>query len=328
MVRSMVQAAASRRAGGARRVQSPVSTAAHAYQGGATATAAQILALQRAAGNQAVQRVVAGSLQDLRGKKPSADDLRKTREYKAYMDPALKWQWQFKARPEEALEACRAIFWAIERGEHIDWSTQARYYLLNARKLLTPEVADWTPPKLAAKHHYRVELKAWIPHEHVVDPVPGVTNSQFRGDDNYGTSHRDWKRGPFSGTESDTATGYTGRELNTESYFTMWISSKNPIPLAPAPEINSEVDVFAGCSNISLVYTTDEFPSHGIRVFEDGKVIDTKTVFDASTVDGTDPSEIFLGLTEYNNKGDFDVAVAPDLQACQPTGQVPTTVPP
>ncbi len=234
MVRSMVQAAASRRAGGARRVQSPVSTAAHAYQGGATATAAQILALQRAAGNQAVQRVVAGSLQDLRGKKPSADDLRKTREYKAYMDPALKWQWQFKARPEEALEACRAIFWAIERGEHIDWSTQARYYLLNARKLLTPEVVDWTPPKLAAKHHYRVELKAWIPHEHVVDPVPGVTNSQYRGDnhrgydgswrvmnwvefdwdgkkisgfrggDNYGTSHRDWKRGPFSGTESDS----------------------------------------------------------------------------------------------------------------------------
>src|SRR6266542_2079841 len=133
MVRSMVQAAASRRAGGARRVQSPVSTAAHAYQGGATATAAQILALQRAAGNQAVQRVVAGSLQDLRGKKPSADDIRKPREYKAVMSPALKWQWQFYARPEETHESCHPIFYANERGEHVTNSTPTRNYLPDAK---------------------------------------------------------------------------------------------------------------------------------------------------------------------------------------------------
>jgi len=195
----------------------------------------------------------------------------------------------------------------------------------------------------------------------VVDPVPGipvVTDSHYRGDnhraydgswrvlnwvefewdgkkisgfrgvDSYGTSHRDWTRGPFTGTESKTQTGSTGRELHSDAYFTMWISSKNPIPLAPAPEINSTVDVMATCSSISLVYTTDEFPSHGVRVFRDGQVVETKIVFDASTVDGTDPAAIFLGLTEFENKGDLDVAVPPDLEACQPTGRPPTTVPP
>lgn len=324
---------------------------------GRLAAAARALALQRTVGNRAVQRAVGRSLRDLRGKNPSADDVRKTREYAAYMDPRLVWQWKFRARPDEALEACWAILRALERGEHVDWSARARDYLLNARELLKPEVVQWTP-KLASKHHYRIELKAWIPHARVVDPVPGVTDSHYRGDnhreydgswrvlnwvefdwdgdkiagfrggDSYGTSHRDWKRGPFSGTETDTATGFTGRELNTERYFTMWISSRNPIPLAPAPEINSTLDVFATCTAIALVYTTDEFPSHGIRVFQDGKVVETKIVFDASTVDGTDPSEIFLGLTEFENKGDFDVAVPPDLAACQPRVPPPTTVPP
>lgn len=219
-----------------------------------------------------------------------------------------------------------------------------------------PEHRD--PPTFAAKHHYYIELKAWIPHAQVVDPVPGVTDSHYRGDnhrgyegswrilnwvafdwdgkkisgfhgnDNYGTSHRDWKRWGLSGTESATQTCCTGRDLNTEGYFTMWISSKNPIPVVPAPEVNSTLEVFVGCDSISFVYTTDEFPSHGIRVVQDGKIVETKIVFDASGVDGTDPSEIFLGLTEFENKGEFDVAVPQDLEACQSHVKPPTTVPP
>jgi hypothetical protein len=213
-------------------------------------------------------------------------------------------------------------------------------------------------PTFAEKHRYYIELKAWIPHAQVIDPVPGVTDSHYRGDnhrgyegswrvlnwvmfdfdgkkisgfhggDSYGTSHRDWKRLGISGTETDTATCCTGRDINTERYFTMWISSKNPIPLVPVPAIDSSVEVFVECDSISFVYTTDEFPSHGIRVIQDGKVVETKIVFDASTVDGTDASEIFLGLTEFENKGDFDVAVPQDLAACQPLAQPPVTVPP
>jgi hypothetical protein len=86
--------------------------------------------------------------------------------------------------------------------------------------------------------------------------------------DSYGTSHRDWKRLGISGTESDTATCCTGRDLNTESYFTMWISSRNAIPLVPVPEINSTLDVFVECDTISFVCTTDEFPSHAVRVVQ------------------------------------------------------------
>ncbi len=321
-------------------------------------TPTELLRLQRAAGNLAVQRVVGGWLRDYRGKKRSADDIRKTREYLAYLDPTLIWQWKYRATPDEALQACWSILYHLEQGERVEWPTRAREFLLNARALLKPEMIDKPPPKLSAKHHYRVELKAWIPHRRVVDPIPGLTNSHYRGDDHagyagtwrvlnwvefdwdgkkiagftggdsYGASHRDWSRGPLSGTETETATGYTGRELRTESYFTMWITSKNPIPLAPAPAINSTVDVFATCSNITLVYTTDEFPSHGIQVSQDGKPVQTKVVFDASTLDGTDPSVIFLGLTEFTNEGDFEVAVPPDLASCQPAGQPPTTVPP
>jgi hypothetical protein len=33
-------------------------------------------------------------------------------------------------------------------------------------------------------------------------------------------------------------------------------------------------------------------------------------------------------LTEFENKGDFDVPVPPDLNACQPRTAPPTTVPP
>lgn len=299
------------------------------------------------------------SLREIQEENPSADEIKKTREYVAYMDPDLIWQRKFRARPDEALEACRMILYHIKRGERVDWYTEARYFLLNARELLHPQAVDKTPPpKLVAKHHYRVELKAWIPHAQVIDPTPSVTDSHYRGDDHrgydgtwrvlnwaefdwdgkkisgfhgsdsYGTTHRDYKGLVWGGTESATATCCTGRDINTDRYFTMWISSKNPIPLVPVPAIDSTVDVIVGCDSISFVYTTDEFPSHGIRVFQDGKAVETKIVFDASTIDGTDGLEIFYGLTSFDNKGDFDVAVPPDLEACQSDVQPPATVSP
>jgi hypothetical protein len=307
-----------------------------------------------------IGKIVGRSLLELRDKEnPSADEIRNTHEYASYMDPRLVWQQKFGARPEEALEACRSILYHLKWGESIDWSTRALEFLLQARELLGAAVADKAPPaNLVAKHHYRIELKAWIPHAQVVDPVPGLTDSHYRGDDhrgydgswrvlnwvgfdwdgkkmsgfnggdNYGTTHRDWKRWGLSGTEEETQTRATGRDINNiDGYFTMWISSRNPIPLVPAPEINSTLDVMLGCDSISFVYITDEFPSHGVRVVQDGKVVETKVIFDASTVDGSDALEIFVGLTDFDNKGDFDVPVPPDLAACQ-SGSQPSATPP
>jgi hypothetical protein len=200
----------------------------------------------------------------------------------------------------------------------------------------------------------------WIPHKRVVDPVPKPGDSQYHGDnhvgydgwhrvlnevefgwdgqkitefkgrDDYGTSIRYWKIGPFSGEEIVTATGYTGRELRTESYFHMWISSKNPIPWAPAPAIDSELEGFLSCRGVKIIYTTDEFPSHGIRVFRDGREVETKIVFDASgvPVEGTEgETAILLGLTEHTNTGSFELE-APELEACHRPTELPENVPP
>jgi len=315
---------------------SPIAAASPALPARAS-TAARVLALQRLAGNRAVQRAVLRSLRDFRYHMPSNKEIAQTREYKAYMNPALIWQTKWHATPREAEVACRVMLDHISRGEQVRWDALARECLLNAREQLNPT------PQPRTTHHYRIEQKAWIPHAHVTDPA-GILGSSYRGDnhigyegpwrvlnwvefdydgqaiskftggDNYGVSYRD----AWWGTEVGHATGTTGRDMNTAGYFTMWISSKVPIPWVPAPEINSNVEVIVTCNELSLVYTTDEFPSHGIQVSQDGKVVDTKVVFDASTVDGDDPLEIAYGLTEFENKGSVDVTFPPGLWPCEP----------
>jgi hypothetical protein len=296
-----------------------------------------VLALQRLAGNRAVQRAVPRPLSDFRDTVPTNAEIAQTREYHAYLNPALVWQTELHVTPREAEVACRVMLDRINAGEQVQWETAARDCLLQARELLNPT------PQPRSTHHYRIEQKAWIPHAHVSDPV-GVLGSSYRGDahvgyegtwrvlnwvefdfdgqtiskftggDNYGISHRD----AWWGTETDQATGTTGRDRETDRSFSMWISSKNPIPWVPAPEINSTIEVIVTCEEISLVYTTDEFPSHGIQVSQDGKVVKQEVIFDASTVDGDDPLEIAYGLTEFDNKGAVDVTFPPGLWPCKP----------
>jgi len=296
-----------------------------------------VLALQRLAGNRAVQRAVLRSLRDFRYRVPTNKEIEQTREYAAYMNPALIWQTKWHVTAREAEVACREMLELISRGEQVKFDERALECLQRAREDLNPT------PRPRTTHHYRIEQKAWIPHAHVTDPA-GILGSSYRGDnhvdyvgswrvlnwvefdfngeaiskftggDNYGTSHRD----AWWGTETSRATGTTGRDKHTARYFTMWISSKNPIPWVPAPEINSTVEVFAECDQLSLVYTTDEFPSHGIQVSQDGKVVATKVVFDASKVDGDDPLEIAYGLTEFENKGSMDLQFPPGLWPCEP----------
>jgi hypothetical protein len=117
---------------------------------------------------------------------PFCGSVQETREYLAYMDPALIWQLKFRARPEEVLEACRMFPYHLKRGERADWAARARELLLNARELLKPGVTDHIRPS-ATKHHCRVELKAWIPHAQVdgTDPSAiflGLTEFSNKGD--------------------------------------------------------------------------------------------------------------------------------------------------
>jgi hypothetical protein len=291
----------------------------------------------------------------------SADDIRATREYRAYMDPSLVWRWRYRATAAEALQACWAMLSKMREGSGVEWAAEARTFLLAARRLLVPEVVPWQEPQRKTSHHYRIELKAWIPHERVVDPVPAPGESHYRGDghagydgshrvlawvefdfdgrkvsgfkggEHYGTSHRDYRYLWGEGTEEETATGFTGHELRGEGYFHIWISSKNPIPVVPAPAINSEIDGFISCTGLTIVYTTDLFPSHGVQVVRDREVMRKEVIFDASAVPvegDVGAMSIFVGLTSNENTGSFETEATGDLAACAPARPWPETVPP
>jgi hypothetical protein len=57
-------------------------------------------------------------------------------EFKAYMNSSLVWQWQDKVTRQEAFLACRLLIEAIRRKEPIKWETDARVFMLRARKLI------------------------------------------------------------------------------------------------------------------------------------------------------------------------------------------------
>lgn len=59
-----------------------------------------------------------------------------TREFKAYMDSRLKWQWMYKATREEALLACRLVLRRMREGEDVIWERDAGEFLNRARKQL------------------------------------------------------------------------------------------------------------------------------------------------------------------------------------------------
>jgi hypothetical protein len=59
-----------------------------------------------------------------------------TIEYRAFVDPALVWQWGCKVSPEESLLACLLMLNAMRSGADIDWRMEARGYLARARAQL------------------------------------------------------------------------------------------------------------------------------------------------------------------------------------------------
>jgi hypothetical protein len=169
----------------------------------------------------------------------------------------------------------------------------------------------------AGVHTYKIELKAWIPHAHVVDPedIPGGEKTYFRGDNHagydggyrvlsvtafdwdgskisrfrgagfYGDTHRDhYDGGTFKGADVDTATSATTQKVAGADAVEMGIESANPLVRVWAPDIDSSLKATMVGNGMVLNYSTDGFPSHGIRVFRDGQVVMTKIVHDASGI--------------------------------------------
>lgn len=199
-------------------------------------------------------------------------------------------------------------------------------------------------------HSYAVHLKAWIPHDHVVDPegasagkiadiLQSVANpfpfgprikvkSRFRGDKHTGfpggyrvksklqlrvkegkivsatheggagASHRDvdWEvyvKGPFGFkktlkrgrfTETRTARGnWSGSGSGTS--FRLKIDSKNPLVKTTAPAISSDLAGTTSKRGLRINYLTDQFPSHGVAVYKNGKALTTRVVRDAAQVE-------------------------------------------
>jgi Domain of unknown function (DUF4157) len=57
-----------------------------------------------------------------------------TNEYRSLMDPALVWQTRDHVTAEEARLACRLILRVLRTGGHVNWDSQARTYVMQARE--------------------------------------------------------------------------------------------------------------------------------------------------------------------------------------------------
>jgi hypothetical protein len=147
---------------------------------------------------------------------------------------------------------------------------------------------------------YRVrpvaEFDAWAEQEQI-GPYPTydsptgpakVTSFRKSASSDYGETHLDYVyrfRGRTARCErSATATRETSVAQVADTRVRMTLSSRNPlgapqILAALTPPIDSAVEIDTRnipepltTSGMTLDYTTDEFPSHGIRVYEDGEI--------------------------------------------------------
>ncbi len=228
--------------------------------------------------------------------------------------------------------------------------------------------------------HFKVELKAWIPHSKVVDPEEHLRagnwldtlgfghsigldyeyQSFYRGDNHtgyqgsyrvlsvmefdwdgnqmfnfkhsghYGTTHRDYNFQLIkdniwpipdltllqsNGSDNDTATTATNG-MGGANMFRLGMASANPLVLTWAPDIDSFVYGFIsnqpGNPQLVLRYQTDQFPSHGVAVYKDGKSLTQKVVKDASSKLALGPigaAVIGKGLTSKTNTGNIKIPI-------------------
>jgi hypothetical protein len=127
----------------------------------------------------------------------------------------------------------------------------------------------------------------------------GTTITNFRHVGTYGATHRDWSSRwssfgrtirSSSGTESKTASRATSGTKTGANSFSLNMASANPVIMTWAPDIDSSLAGTVDASgNVSLRYTTDLFPSHGLQIRRDGSVIKEEIVNDASGVNALGP---------------------------------------
>ena len=144
------------------------------------------------------------------------------------------------------------------------------------------------------------------------------------GTGDYGASHRDWNArawvetllgdfplGSDSGSESARATSATSKS-GSGNTFSLGIASANPLVLTWAPNINANLTgTIARDGSLSLSYSTDFFPSHGVQVSRNGKVIHTAITNNAAGVNALGPvGAVNLGA-KLMNQGNSGGAVLP-----------------
>lgn len=203
--------------------------------------------------------------------------------------------------------------------------------------LVTQVIARDTPPTSPAapavggaqESRYRIELKAWIPHDalYIVPPgaqicqpwVPG-TKAWYDGDghNGYPGDYRVlvsyeflWNGNTISEVSVDGAYGETAlqmagplpnmqcenRERASSSYdvqaegnsVILSMSSANPLQ-AGSPTIDSKLTAtLVSVDEMRVKIQTDKFPSHGFAVYRNGEPIATVVEFDASCVPSSGP---------------------------------------
>ena len=157
----------------------------------------------------------------------------------------------------------------------------------------------------------------------------GRTITNFLQVGSYGASHRDYDYhawleisagfGPLqtslgsidvlkgSSSESQTASAATSGAVAGASSFTLGTSSANPLVMTWAPTIDADLTgTLDAAGNMSISFTTDLFPSHGIQVKKDGAVLNTKVVNDPSGINALGPigaADIGRRLTSHSNSG-------------------------
>ena len=158
----------------------------------------------------------------------------------------------------------------------------------------------------------------------------GERISNFRaspGPENFGTTHLDYVYSApgfddVACTQEKTVTEAASAAATSDNAFAMSMKSANPLAFG-APPIDSQLrGTLSPEGGVAIEFSTDLFPSHGIRIERNGAPLDTRIVNDVSCI----PDESALGLTgagllsyglsRHANQGSYSVA---------PTGP-PTTV--
>lgn len=144
----------------------------------------------------------------------------------------------------------------------------------------------------------------------------GSSISSFGASGSYGTTHRDLIYHTPSGDTpcliaAATATSATSG-TGSGSSLQIGYASKNPLvtPAAATPAIDSDVTgSVAPDGTLTLHYSDDLFPSHGIQVIRDGTTAVTDTIGDASclgtsnVVGAAGAAILAWGLTHQSNSG-------------------------